>query len=88
MLDSPTSQPDPIRLPSSGQSRISPSPVNEVIDPARLVPAAAIAVALTILAGARREQIVAGALALVVGAVLYMMTVRTDRRGASSGEQL
>ncbi len=53
-----------------------------------VVPAAAIAVALTILAGARREQIVAGALALVVGAILYMMTVRPERRGALSGEQL
>jgi APA family basic amino acid/polyamine antiporter len=40
------------------------------------IPAAAIIIALTMLAGARREQLIAGILALVAGAVLYAIAAR------------
>ena len=40
------------------------------------IPAAAIAVALTILAGARADQLVAGTIALAAGAVLYAIAAR------------
>jgi basic amino acid/polyamine antiporter, APA family len=42
-----------------------------------VIPAAAIAIALAMIAGARREQLIAGLIALAVGAVLYLIAVRT-----------
>jgi basic amino acid/polyamine antiporter, APA family len=45
-----------------------------------LIPAAAIVIALAILAGASRTQLVAGAEALVAGAVLYAIAINTARR--------
>ena len=41
-----------------------------------LIPSAAIAIALAMLAGARREQLIAGAVSLVVGGLLYLIAVR------------
>ena len=41
-----------------------------------LIPGAAIVIALSMIAGARREQLVAGTIALVVGAILYLIAVR------------
>ncbi len=41
-----------------------------------LIPSTAIVIALAILAGARREQLVAGGIALVVGGILYAIAVR------------
>jgi basic amino acid/polyamine antiporter, APA family len=42
-----------------------------------VIPAIAIVMALAMLAGARREQLIAGAIALAVGAMLYLIAVRT-----------
>jgi amino acid transporter len=47
-----------------------------------VIPLAAIAIALTILAGARSNQLIAGVVALGVGAVLYLVAVGS--RGARS----
>lgn len=44
-----------------------------------LVPAAAILIALAILFGAKREQLISGSVALAVGAVLYLIAVRGRR---------
>jgi amino acid transporter len=44
-----------------------------------LIPASAILIALAMLAGARREQLVAGAIALVVGGVLFAIATRGTR---------
>jgi basic amino acid/polyamine antiporter, APA family len=41
-----------------------------------LIPSAAIVIALAMLAGARREQLIAGAVSLVVGGLLYLIAVR------------
>jgi APA family basic amino acid/polyamine antiporter len=41
-----------------------------------LIPSAAIVIALAMLAGARKEQLVAGVVSLIVGWVLYMIAVR------------
>ena len=41
-----------------------------------VIPSAAIVIALAMLAGARREQLVAGVVSLIVGWVLYMIAVR------------
>jgi amino acid transporter len=41
-----------------------------------LIPGAAIVLALSMIAGARREQLIAGVIALVVGGVLYLIAVR------------
>jgi amino acid transporter len=41
-----------------------------------IIPGAAIAIAVAMLAGARREQLIAGVVALIVGAVLYLIAVR------------
>jgi amino acid transporter len=43
------------------------------------IPAAATLIALATLAGARREQLVAGAVALLAGAVLFVVAVRSTR---------
>jgi amino acid transporter len=45
-----------------------------------LIPGAAIAIALAMLAGARREQLVAGAIALIVGWLLYLIAVQRASR--------
>jgi APA family basic amino acid/polyamine antiporter len=42
-----------------------------------VIPTIAIVMALAMLAGARREQLIAGAIALAVGAMLYLIAVRT-----------
>ena len=44
-----------------------------------VIPAAATLIALSTLAGARREQLVAGAIALVIGAVLFILASRSSR---------
>jgi APA family basic amino acid/polyamine antiporter len=44
-----------------------------------VIPAAAIVVALTILAGARLDQLVAGTIALAAGAMLYTLAASRDR---------
>jgi basic amino acid/polyamine antiporter, APA family len=41
-----------------------------------LIPGTAIVISLAMIAGARREQLVAGVISLVVGAVLYLIAVR------------
>jgi hypothetical protein len=41
-----------------------------------VIPSAAIAISLAMIAGARREQLIAGVLALLVGGVLYLIAVR------------
>jgi amino acid transporter len=52
------------------------NPPTFVVPLGPVIPVAAIVVSLTILAGARRDQLLAGALALGVGAVLYVIAVR------------
>jgi len=48
-----------------------------------LIPASAIAIALAMLAGARRDQLIAGVAALLAGAVLYLIAVTgTTLKGA------
>jgi DNA-binding IclR family transcriptional regulator len=41
-----------------------------------VIPATATAIALAMLAGARREQLVAGLISLIVGGLLYLIAVR------------
>jgi amino acid transporter len=41
-----------------------------------VIPGAAITISLAMIAGARREQLIAGAISLVVGGVLYLIAVR------------
>jgi basic amino acid/polyamine antiporter, APA family len=49
-----------------------------------VIPATAIAIAIAMLAGARREQLIAGSAALAAGAVLYLIAINgASRRGAS-----
>jgi basic amino acid/polyamine antiporter, APA family len=50
-----------------------------------IIPTAATLIALATLAGARREQLVAGAVALAVGAVLFVVATRSTR---SKGQRL
>jgi amino acid transporter len=45
-----------------------------------VIPTTAIAVALAMLAGARREQLLAGSIAVAAGAVLYVIAVRGGTR--------
>jgi APA family basic amino acid/polyamine antiporter len=54
--------------------RVSPARFTVPFGP--VIPVAAIVIALAMLAGARREQLIAGAAALGVGAVLYALAVR------------
>ena len=60
----------------SPQFASSVVPATFVVPFGPLIPSAAIVIALAILAGARREQLVAGAIALAVGAILYAIAVR------------
>ena len=52
-----------------------------------IIPVAAIAISLAMLTGARRDQLIAGALALAVGAILYQTTVRGRPAYASPSTQ-
>jgi amino acid transporter len=49
-----------------------------------VIPVAAIVIALTILAGASRAQLMSGALALVAGAVLYLVAIRGQGRARTT----
>jgi basic amino acid/polyamine antiporter, APA family len=60
------------------------NPPTFVVPLGPVIPAVAIAIALGMIAGARREQLVAGCLALVVGAVLYLIAVGRAGRNAES----
>jgi basic amino acid/polyamine antiporter, APA family len=55
------------------------NPPTFVVPLGPLIPAAAIVIAIAMLAGARREQLIAGIVALAVGAVLYVIAVRERR---------
>jgi amino acid transporter len=55
------------------------NPPTFVVPGGPVIPAMAIAIALAMLAGARREQLLAGAVALAVGAVLFVLGVSTQR---------
>ena len=52
------------------------SPPTFVVPFGPVIPGAAIVVALSMIAGARREQLVAGVISLIVGAILYLIAVR------------
>jgi APA family basic amino acid/polyamine antiporter len=65
------------------QFQTSVQPPTFVVPFGPLIPAAAIVIALTILAGARSNQLIAGIVALGVGAVLYLVAV-VGSRGARS----
>jgi L-asparagine transporter-like permease len=52
-----------------------------------VIPAAAIAIALAILAGATREQLLAGAYALAAGAALFVIAVRGRGMILAGGSQ-
>jgi amino acid transporter len=66
-----------LRLRSSAFSaRVSPPTFVVPFGP--VVPGAAIAIALAMLAGARREQLIAGVISLLVGGVLYLVAVRRE----------
>jgi amino acid transporter len=56
------------------------NPPTFVVPLGPVIPMAAIVIAIAMLAGARREQLIAGAIALAVGAVLYVIAVR-ERSG-------
>ena len=57
------------------------NPPTYVVPFGPVIPAAAVLFALAILAGARRAQLVAGAIALTAGAILYVVAIATvDRR--------
>ena len=59
-------------------------PATFVVPFGPVIPAAATVLALTILAGARREQVAAGAAAIAVGAVLYLIASRSSTQGRRS----
>jgi L-asparagine transporter-like permease len=50
-----------------------------------VIPLLAIAIALAILVGASREQIVAGTIALAVGALLYVIAIRGPQTTQTTG---
>jgi amino acid transporter len=60
----------------SAQFASSVVPPTFVVPFGALIPSTAIVIALAILAGARREQLMAGAVALAVGGILYAIAVR------------
>jgi len=51
-----------------------------------VIPATAIAIAIAMLAGARREQLIAGLAALAAGAILYLIAMRGAPRRGAPGE--
>ena len=55
------------------------APPTFVVPLGPVIPATAIVIAVAMLAGARREQLIAGVIALAVGAVLYLIAVSTAR---------
>jgi len=55
-------------------------PATFVVPFGPLIPGAAIVLALSMIAGARREQLIAGAIALVVGGALYLIAARWGSR--------
>ena len=55
------------------------APPTFVVPLGPVIPATAIVIAVAMLAGARREQLIAGVVALAVGAALYVMAVSTAR---------
>ena len=59
------------------------NPATFVVPFGPVIPGAAIVIALAMLAGARREQLIAGIISLVVGGVLYLIAVRSMRGGAA-----
>jgi amino acid transporter len=63
------------------------NPPTFVVPMGPVIPATAIVIALAMLAGARREQLVAGVVALAVGAVLYSIAVREKADGADEKER-
>lgn len=56
------------------------APPTFVVPLGPVIPMAAIVIAVAMLAGARREQLVAGSVALAAGAVLYLMAIAGTRR--------
>lgn len=60
-------------------SQVSPATFVTPLGP--LIPSAAIAITLMMLAGARREQLLAGAIALAVGALLFAIAAQRRGRG-------
>ncbi len=60
------------------------NPATFVVPLGPVIPAVAIAIALGMIAGARREQLIAGFVALVVGAVLYLIAVGSAGRNAET----
>jgi amino acid transporter len=56
------------------------SPATFVVPFGPLIPSAAIVIAIAMLAGAQRRQLIAGGIALAVGAVLFLIAVRRDPR--------
>jgi len=64
-----------LRLRSPALSR-RVTPASFVVPLGPLIPGAAIAISLAMIAGARREQLIAGVISLVVGGVLYLIAVR------------
>ena len=60
------------------------NPPTFVVPLGPVIPAVAIAIALGMIAGARREQLIAGFVALVVGAVLYLIAVGSAGRNAET----
>ena len=62
-----------LRSPAFSGQVIAPS---FVVPFGPVIPGAAITISLAMIAGARREQLIAGAISLVVGGVLYLIAVR------------
>jgi basic amino acid/polyamine antiporter, APA family len=56
-------------------------PPNFVVPFGPLIPASAIAIALAMVAGARRDQLIAGVAALLAGAVLYVIAATGTKPG-------
>ena len=56
--------------------RAGSTPATFVVPFGPLIPGAAIVLALSMIAGARREQLIAGVIALIVGSFLYLIAVR------------
>lgn len=56
------------------------TPATFVVPLGPVIPSTAIVIALAILAGARREQVIAGVVAIAAGAVLFLIAVRSTRR--------
>ena len=56
------------------------NPATFVVPFGPIVPSAAMLIALAILAGARREQLIAGVVAIAAGAILFLIAVRSTSR--------